>query len=613
MRMPMEIHLLGYPSIGNDDGPAYRFRSRKSWAVLAFLVLAERSPTRTQLATLLFGSADDPLRALRWSLAEIRRALGEHGSVDGDPVVLDLSPGSKIDVETLTHGDWTEAVGLPGLGHDVLEGMAFKDAPAFESWLLSERSRFGAAAEATIHQAALSSLSGGSHSEAIDLAVRLAGMNPYDENHQALLIRCYRMAGDDRAARKQYEACVDLYARELGVEPGPAVRNALDSPLFGVSEIDQAASADAFIEAGAAAVAAGAVEAGVDSLRAAVVLSDKARIPRLRVSSRLALAEALIHSLRGEDEEGSAVLHVAREIAPAAGDDDLAARVLIELGYVDFLRARYDSAKQFLASAQELSDGRPELMAKASTYLGAVCSDRAEYRESFQLLEQGVESAQAARDRRVYAYALAMLGRARLLRGELDDAVKLLDRSISAGMEERWLAFLPWPQALKGEAELALGDLDGATEGLNHAFARACQLGDPCWEGVSARGLALAAEARGATERGFEILADARLRCNRLSDTYVWLDVYILDAQCRLGLAHDHPQTRAWVDAMNESASRTGMREHLARSLLHRQALGDPESGFLAQMLIEEMDNPLLRQMGQGPGHRVRETNPRQP
>jgi hypothetical protein len=49
-------------------------------AVIA--LLGERPPTRSQLASLLSADADDPLRALRWSLAEVRRALDDHGSVD---------------------------------------------------------------------------------------------------------------------------------------------------------------------------------------------------------------------------------------------------------------------------------------------------------------------------------------------------------------------------------------------------------------------------------------------------------------------------------------------------------------------------------------------------
>ena len=37
---------------------------------------SERLPTRSQLASLLFTEAGDPLRPLRWSLSEIRRRLG---------------------------------------------------------------------------------------------------------------------------------------------------------------------------------------------------------------------------------------------------------------------------------------------------------------------------------------------------------------------------------------------------------------------------------------------------------------------------------------------------------------------------------------------------------
>src|SRR3954465_10779870 len=87
----LALHLLGRPSADRAGAPTYRLRSRKSWALLAYLLLTDRPPTRTQLAALLFGQADDPLRALRWSLAEIRRCLADDGSVAGDPVVVTLA------------------------------------------------------------------------------------------------------------------------------------------------------------------------------------------------------------------------------------------------------------------------------------------------------------------------------------------------------------------------------------------------------------------------------------------------------------------------------------------------------------------------------------------
>ena len=40
--MPLTIQLLGRPGITRDSGEVYAFRSRKSWAVLAYLILGER-------------------------------------------------------------------------------------------------------------------------------------------------------------------------------------------------------------------------------------------------------------------------------------------------------------------------------------------------------------------------------------------------------------------------------------------------------------------------------------------------------------------------------------------------------------------------------------------
>jgi hypothetical protein len=66
------ICLLGPPAIQRDGRPARPPRGRKAWALLAYLLLADRPPSRRHLAELLFADADDPLGALRWSLAELR-------------------------------------------------------------------------------------------------------------------------------------------------------------------------------------------------------------------------------------------------------------------------------------------------------------------------------------------------------------------------------------------------------------------------------------------------------------------------------------------------------------------------------------------------------------
>ena len=602
--MTLAIHLLGRPHADRAAGRAYTFRSQKSWAILAYLILSERPPARGQLASLLFTEAGDPLRALRWNLSEIRRCLDGDGSVDGDPVALHLASDAVVDVEVVTHGSWTDAVDLPGLGADLLEGIAIRGAPAFESWLLSQRRHLAAASEAILHEAALGSMSQGAFGTARDCAVRAAAMSPLDENHQALLIRLYRLAGDDDAAQKQYAAFSEVLQGELGVGPGAAVQAAIREPRREANAAADPISIQAIAEAGSAAISAGATEAGIHSLRAAIRLADRADAARLRVSSRLVLAEALIHALGGLDEEGLAELHEADRIALACEDPVAAAMARAELGYVDFLRARYDRAERWLTDALKLAHGSPSIVAKATTYLGSVESDRANYPQAVDLLRDAASLSRAAGDPRREAFARSMLGRIDLLRGDLDSAIGHLDTSIGLAERDHWLSFLPWPQALLGEAHLARTGPARASEILQQAFARACQLGDPCCEGISARGLALVAAATGETSRAFEILTDARTRCNRLADPYVWLDVHILDAQCDLGRRHAHPRTKHWADTMRQLASRTGMRELIVRSMIHGAALGNRGDADAAALLAADIDSPVLHQKLPAPASR---------
>ena len=143
--MGVTIQLLGRPRVVPRSGEPYQCRSRKSWALLTYLLLTERPPTRSQLASMLFAEADDPVRALRWGLSEIRRAIGDEGSVDGDPVVLQLPPGAVVDVDVVSRGAWADAVALPGLGAELLEGMTVRGAATFDSWLLSPQRHVAAA------------------------------------------------------------------------------------------------------------------------------------------------------------------------------------------------------------------------------------------------------------------------------------------------------------------------------------------------------------------------------------------------------------------------------------------------------------------------------------
>ncbi|MEX2133169.1 MAG: BTAD domain-containing putative transcriptional regulator, partial [Acidimicrobiia bacterium] len=255
--------------------------------MLCYLLLSERPPSRSRLGSLLFAEADDPLRALRWNLAEVRRLIGPEARVEGNPVTLILPKRTVVDVERVLHGDWSDALDMPIIGSELLEGFDGIGSPEFELWLLAQRRRVAASAEAMLHEAALVLLGRGEYDRAIPMAQSLVASNAYDESHQALLIRAYTMAGDSEAAKQQMSACTRLFAEELGVAPGPAVRAAALARFEPQVAGADFAAVEAVIEAGSAAMAAGAPEAGVLSLRSGVALADTLEDAQLRATSRI--------------------------------------------------------------------------------------------------------------------------------------------------------------------------------------------------------------------------------------------------------------------------------------------------------------------------------------
>ena len=142
-----------------------------------------------------------------------------------------------------------------------------------------------------------------------------------------------------------------LFRRELGVEPSPALAAAAQtitaSPTAG--PVSGRAAAKAQLEAGQAAIAAGALEAGLQCLRRAV--SD-ARDSELQAQALVALGSALVHAARGRDEEAAAALHEALAAALRFDLASLAAAASRELGYVEFLQGRYERAQGWLARAE---------------------------------------------------------------------------------------------------------------------------------------------------------------------------------------------------------------------------------------------------------------------
>jgi DNA-binding SARP family transcriptional activator len=588
----LTIHLLGEPRVERDGEPVAPTKGHKAWGLLAYLVQSRTPVSRHQLCSLLFAEAEDPLAALRWNLSALRKTLAP-ALLGGDPVRLELGPDDTVDVWSLMSGSLEQIDGLGGLGFDLLDSLSFASSPSFAVWLETERRHVRGTTAALLHESALSVLATGDASRAADLAGRLVRMDPYDENSQALLVRCLAAAGDGIGAARQVAACRELFQRELGVDPGPALEAAAavltSGPVAGARLGRSGIVAQ--LEAGEAALAAGAVEAGLQCLRRAAADAADLGDAALQGQALSSLGSALVHVARGGDEEGATALHQAVATA-RAGFPTIAATASRELGYVEYLRGSYDRVEPWLRKAEVAAAGDPREVAEIHKVRGSALSDVGRYDDALASLRSALE---LSTDDRLASYVWSMIGRVHLLRGDWEAAADGLDRSLELARRCGWTAFAPWPEAFRAGVDLERGDLDAAAERLDHAFAMSCQLGDPCWEGVSGRGRGLLLAARGDVDEALATLQDARSRSTRLPDAYLWVDAYTLDAMCQVALdAGRHEQAGPWVEELANLAAGSNMRELLVRALVHRGRLGDDQSLEVAAALARQVDNPLL-------------------
>ena len=203
----------------------------KAWALLAYLVLTRSVPSRERLAGLLFGDARDPLGALRWNLAELRRSLGPAVDLGGDPVVLGLPVDAFVDVLALGSATWVEAVRVPGLGGELLEGIEPQAAAAFETWLLAERRHAAGLSAAVLREAAIARLAGARQDRRSSWR-RSSWRSTSSTRRPTPCCPCVRRDGCCAQAREHLDATVVRFRRELGIEPSATLMNAIDTAVL---------------------------------------------------------------------------------------------------------------------------------------------------------------------------------------------------------------------------------------------------------------------------------------------------------------------------------------------------------------------------------------------
>ncbi|MGC2372954.1 MAG: hypothetical protein WA484_03675, partial [Solirubrobacteraceae bacterium] len=288
------------------------------------------------------------------------------------------------------------------------------------------------------------------------------------------------------------------------------------------------------------------------------------------------------------------VLHEALAVAEVAGHRETLLAALRELAYTDIQAGRRASVEHRLTRAEELADSDAEHAAILAVQ-GMNRSDMGDYAGAFTALLGSLERAERCGDRRQTAVSLTLIARAQLLRSETSEAMCGLDRALGLVEAERWLSFRPFPEAMRGEVDLQHGDTARAAERFERAFALACELQDPCWEGLAARNLGLLHRARGQLGASREWIDQARTRCTRLPDRYVWMHGHLLDTAITFSLeGAEREKTHKLIRALGALAARTEMRELVVRGLVHAARIGQAGALDSARTLAVAIDNPTL-------------------
>ena len=111
---------------------------------------------------------------------------------------------------------------------------------------------------------------------------------------------------------------------------------------------------------------------------------------------------------------------------------------------------------------------------------------------------------------------------------------------------------------------------------------------------MAARGIGLVAAARGRPQKALEWLREARRRCARLPDAYLWAEAYTLDALCSIAVAHDVQAAPLGSKTSPSSPDGRACARWSRAPTATARGSGTPPALTAARLLAAAIDNPAL-------------------
>jgi DNA-binding SARP family transcriptional activator len=238
----LDFCFLGAMAMHRDAAAQPLPASRKTRALLAWLVLEPRRHRRERLCDLLWEIPDDPRAALRWSLAKLRPLLDRPDRIGGgrDDVWFETD-GTSCDV-TAVRG--AMAAGLANLATADLaallgrmRGRFLEDSelpaqPEFQAWIVAIRHEMQAAETAICAALLARPVPPGQRLALLD---RLLAIDPYDAARHAERIALLASSGERAEAERAAQAATALLA-EAGISAAGLVAAARTGPVARIDE-----------------------------------------------------------------------------------------------------------------------------------------------------------------------------------------------------------------------------------------------------------------------------------------------------------------------------------------------------------------------------------------
>jgi DNA-binding SARP family transcriptional activator len=223
---PLRIRLLGELELTRGGTRVPLPASRRTRALLGYLVLSGAPVSRSALCDMLWEGPDDPRAALRWSLSKLRPLLDDasherivanrtHVAFEATDAFIDATRLQALlgqGVEQTPLAALQEAAQL--LRGDFLGGLELPGCYRFYNWCVGQRDRFGRI-RGTVLRALVATLAP-DVPRALQYARELIDADPLDESAHAALIALLDAADRHADAQEHHQYARELLQREIG-------------------------------------------------------------------------------------------------------------------------------------------------------------------------------------------------------------------------------------------------------------------------------------------------------------------------------------------------------------------------------------------------------------